>query len=106
MVVLALLIKSLIHPVQLVIFNHKEPKKMLIFLGILLLWVLLLDKIGFVVTCIVFYFVTIIFLDQERKSKSFLSHLLSLGIICLQIFAFYYAFEVLLNVPLPHGFLF
>lgn len=102
----ALLIKSLFRPERLVIFNHKEPKKLLLFLVILLLWVWLFAKIGFVVSCIIFYFVTVVFLDEERKTKPLKSHLLVLGIISLQVLFFYYAFEVLLNVPLPHGIIF
>jgi hypothetical protein len=100
-----LLIKSLIKPVKGVIFKHKEPKRMFLFVVMLLVWVWLLDIIGFVITSTLFYFLLVILLDKELKSKSFKAHLINFGIVLGQILFFYVVFEIILGVPLPHGFL-
>lgn len=100
-----LLVKSLIKPVKAIIFNHDEPKKILVFVAMLIIWVLLIDKIGFVVSGILVYFLLVEYLDQERKTKPLKSHLFSLGIIVLQVVLFYVLFEIFFGVPLPHGYL-
>ncbi len=103
---IGLFVKSLLSPEKKTIFEHKEKLDAVVFLVTIILWVVLMKIIGFVVISIIAYFVITTYLDTERKNRTIKNHLVTLGFICIQVFAFYLVFSILLHVPVPHGFLF
>ncbi|GAW91895.1 hypothetical protein Anamo_1374 [Calderihabitans maritimus] len=98
-----LLIKAKVNPAYSELFMEEDKLKMIVVGIISLGWVLLLKKIGFVITSFAALGVLIWILHEKRNWKNFcISFLIAAG----EVAVFYLIFAKLLLVPLPSGLLF
>lgn len=100
---IGLLIKSKYNPYYADIFEMEEMSKMLLIAAIGLIWILLLDVIGFAVTSFFALSLAIYALEEERNMKTLFKDFLIGGV---EVALFYTVFSRLLLVPLPEGILF
>ncbi|SJZ36357.1 tripartite tricarboxylate transporter TctB family protein [Selenihalanaerobacter shriftii] len=100
---IGLLIKSKINPSKRVMFMEDDKARMMAIAVISLLWVLLLDKIGFAVTSFVAMGLSFWVLKEKRGVSSLLTSFLLAGV---EVTTFYLIFSNLLKIPLPTGMFF
>lgn len=98
----ALLVKGRIKP-EKVIPSFASINRSLVFLVVVgLLWVFLMEKVGFVVTSMAAYTAILIAYYPGKGARRVIESLLIAGVI---VFGMYLLFEKLLNVTLPLGIL-
>ena len=100
---IGLLIKAKVKPIYSTLFTEDDKFK-LVGIGIIsLVWVLLLDKIGFAVTSFLALGLSITLLNDDNNSKEVIKHFI---IAAIEVGIFFIVFSRFLNVPLPGGILF
>jgi hypothetical protein len=100
---IGLLIKGMVKPSKKAMFIEDDKVRMLAIAVISLTWVLLLDKIGFVVTSFTAMGLSLWVLKEQRGVTSLLTSFLLAGV---EVTVFYFLFSKLLMVPLPTGMFF
>lgn len=100
---IGLLIKAKLNPSYAEIFIESDMAKMIQIALIGLAWVLLLNRIGFVITSFFALGSSILVLEAKKTKGGFVyAFLIAAG----EVAVFYFIFSELLLVPLPKGILF
>jgi len=100
-----LLIKSFIKPESKVIFTMKHRGMVALGAALLVLWVVLIDYIGFLITSIAM-FAILSWIMQDKQKRTVKAAISSVLVGAILIGAVYLLFAKLLMVPLPKGTLF
>lgn len=100
-----LLIKSFIKPEFKAIFRMKHRGMVALGAALLVLWVVLIDYIGFFITSVVM-FAILSWIMQDKQKRSVKAAVSSVLVGAVLIGAIYLLFAKLLMVPLPKGTLF
>lgn len=80
-----------------------DLRYILVAIPIVLVWIILLDILGFVVSGVIFLSILTILLDLERPK--FTRVISVVAVYTAVVLAFWFAFHKLLLVPLPEGYL-
>jgi len=83
--------------------GRDDLKYILVAIPIVLVWIILLDVLGFVVSGVIFLSILTILLDLERPK--FTRVISVVAVYIAVVLAFWFAFHKLLLVPLPPGYL-
>lgn len=100
-----LLIKSFIKPESKAIFTMKHRGMVALGAALLVLWVVLIDYIGFLITSIAM-FAILSWIMQDKQKRTVKAAISSVLVGAILIGAVYLLFAKLLMVPLPKGTLF
>ncbi len=94
------------------LFGESSPRRMAWAMGLLLLWAVLLPRLGFILTSILMFYIFWFTVGQSviREQNEFrqfppLAHLRAIAVATVLAFASHWLFSKILFVPLPRGFL-
>ncbi len=109
---LLLIAKGLIAATPWPIFDEGNPRRMVWAMGLLVVWAVLLPRLGFILAGIgmfyVFWFVVrqgVIREQNESGQVPLLAHLRALAVATVLVMGSHWLFSTILFVPLPRGFL-
>jgi hypothetical protein len=109
---LLLIAKGLIAATRWPVFDEGNPRRMVWAMGLLVLWGVLLPRLGFILTSIgMFYAFWFVVgqgvLREQNDSRQFplLAHLRVLVVASMLVMGSHWLFSKILFVPLPRGFL-